>query len=80
MPLASSVENAKVDFNRAKPKKAQDINDVGDSAFTVQVIGLSGKKGLALTVVKGKTLINITGDNIDIKTAKKIAEIVLSRL
>lgn len=78
--MSSTVENAKTDFNRAKPKTAQDVSGVGDSAFTLQVTGLSGKKGLALTILKGKTIINITGDNIDLNTAKKIAEIVLNKL
>lgn len=76
----STVENAKADFNKAKVKTAREITGLGDTSFSIQVNGLSGKKQLALTMLKGKTLINITGENMDIKTAKKIAEIVLSRL
>lgn len=76
----STVENAKADFNRAKAKTSKEINGLGDSSFSIQVIGLSGKKQLALTMFKGKTLINITGENMNIKTAKKIAEVVLSKL
>ena len=78
--LTSTAENAKADFNRAKPKTAKVVNGVGDSAFTVQIIGLSGKKGLALTILKGKTIVNVTGDNINVETSKKIAEVVLNKL
>lgn len=78
--LTSTAQNAKADFNKAKPKTAKEITGLGDSSFSIRVIGLSGKKQLALTILKGKTIVNITGDNIDIKTAKKIAEVLLKKL
>lgn len=76
----STVENAKADFSKAKAKTAKGINGLGDSAFSIQVTGFSGKKQLALTILKGKTLVNITGENMDTETAKKIAGVVLSKL
>lgn len=77
---ASTAENAKADFNRAKAKSAQEVNGIGDSAFSIQVIGLSGKKQLALTILKGKTIVNITGEDLDIKTAEQIAGIALGKI
>lgn len=77
---ATTIENAKSDFNRAKNKSAEEVNGLGDSAFSLRLVGLSGKKQFTLTVLKGEHIITIAGDNLNLETAKEISNVILGNL
>lgn len=78
---STTEENAKEDFNRPQPKSAQSVSGLGKTAFwNSEVLGLTGKKQGSLSVLAGDKTIIVSGDNLDIETAKKIANSILDRL
>ena len=69
--------NIAADFNRAKPKSAQDVNGLGKSAFwNPEALGLLGKKQGSLSVLSEDKIIIVSGDNLSIETARKIIDLV----
>ena len=75
---STTPENAASDFNRSKPKSAEDVSGLGKTAFwNPEALGLSGKKQGSLSVLAGDKTITVSGDNLDIEIAKKIVNSIL---
>lgn len=78
---STTQENATTDFNRSKPKSVQAVNGLGDSAFwNPETVGITGKKQGSLSVLLGDKTIIVSGDKLDIETAKKITNTILDKL
>lgn len=78
----SDVGEALKNFNSSKPKSAEAVPDYGDQAYWVEAaesLVATGSQG-RFSVLKGQHTINISGQNMDLKTAKKIAEVIIAKL
>lgn len=78
---STTEENAISDFSRSKPKVAQNVENLGKAAFwNPDAVSITGKKQGSLSILAKDKIFLVTGDNMDIETAKKIANTILDKL
>ncbi len=76
----TTAEQAAKDFDSSKPKQSEDVPNLGQKAYWAEGKTASGDKVGQLSILSNGYTIIVSGQEMDLETAKKVAEVVLNKL